>query len=75
MKTIEEEIHDRLMSASFHYADDTTQEWSIARTDVNSAAALIKEHDISEMTIDHLYKQHQYLVTKDELYRAIRRFT
>lgn len=63
-----------LMSkASYHYADDSTGEWSLAAEAKREAAAKINQLKLPASAIDHLYRHRPQLFTFNDLLDAVLR--
>lgn len=58
------EIKAALDAASFHYADDTTAEWDKAKSEVNRAVLLLRQHRWRYDMIDRLFYLHSFLVER-----------
>lgn len=64
-------IIEKLSSASYHYADDSTGEWTRARNLVREAAALANEHKLAYNACLYLYSHKSQLVSFEQFMDAI----
>lgn len=62
-----DDISENLQWASYHYSDDTTREWHLAKKYIEKAAELIVVHNITEKQVNDLYNETKPLVSKLEL--------
>jgi len=67
------EIVARLTAASFHYADDSTREWGLAREALAQAARSINQHRLGMQAIRALHRDRAQLVDLDQLLDAVLR--
>lgn len=64
-------IINKLSSASYHYADDTAQEWDLARQCVEEAAKVVNKLSLRFEAIQAVYRHKEQLVPLSQLMNAI----
>lgn len=61
----------KLSSASYHFADDSGQEWGRAKTLLSEAAALVNMHCLGQTAILALYRHAPQLLGEGQFFDAI----
>lgn len=66
-----ERIGSLLLSASFHYADDSGGEWQKAQAAMEEAAGIANQHKLSTSAIRAIHTRVKPLVSADDIIDAM----